>query len=211
MHDRTKQQALEEYHLYYSIMQQLIKTASGKKITTVISTGVCWELFCWDLTKQDFPSVDTDVNQPLITQEWLRLLCRTEVLSSSQVWCRTARFLGHPSESDVWHSAGGTALPAASTSSPSSLLAISGSLWLNLPVTSSVPACVVCLVASALWKAPELSLEAKLLRGVYFPRGFISAHNAVHIVLEICLKEKKKKVQLHVSWWKDWYHQSRHV
>lgn len=99
LHGRTKQQALEEYHLYYSIMQQLItrwlKTASGKKITTVISTGVCWS-FCWDLAKQGFPSVDTDVKQTLITQQWLRLLCRTEVLGSSQVWCRTARFLELP-------------------------------------------------------------------------------------------------------------------
>lgn len=51
------------------------------------------ESFWWDLTKQSFTSVDTDVKQPLSTQEWLRLLFRTEVLiHSSQVWCKTARF-----------------------------------------------------------------------------------------------------------------------
>lgn len=56
-----------------------------------------------------------------------------------------------------------------------------------------MPACVVCLVASVVWKAPELSLETELPRGVYFPRGFINAHKGPSHCLRDVFKGKEKK------------------
>lgn len=102
----------------------------------------------------------------------------------------------HPPESDLFlaqpwrHS---PPLPASQHVLTFLTPGISSSHWLNLPATSSVPACVVCLAASVVWQAPELSLETELPRGVYFPRGFINAHNVVHIVSEIHFKKEKKK------------------
>lgn len=69
-------------------------------------------------------------------------------------------------------------------STPSSSLGLPRSWELNLNMTSSIPACVACLVASGVWKAPELSPETELAGGVNFPRRFTSAQDIFYVVLE---------------------------
>lgn len=54
---------------------------------------------------------------------------------------------------------------------------------LNLHTTSSIPAHLVCLVASVP-KAPNLPPETKLSLGGHFPRRFINDQSAFHAVFQ---------------------------
>lgn len=106
----------------------------------------------------------------------------------------------HPSESALWHSAGSTALPACQHVLTS---LTPGNLKLTLAEPSCDPFCAsICCLPSVVWKAPELSLETKLPWGCLFSKGIYQCHNVIHLVLEVYLKEEKKKktkVWLHVS------------